>query len=63
MERYPVISQQLNSIEKDFKDVCDAMEVETSVLSEHEIQVIKDRFVVAIMMKIFIKYFKGKMYF
>lgn len=38
-----MISQQLNSIEKDFKDVCDAIELETSVLSEHEVQVIKDR--------------------
>lgn len=43
VERYPVISQALNTVEKEFKELCDQEEFEASVLSNHEIQVRKDR--------------------
>lgn len=44
VERYPVISQTHNSIEEEFKEMCNMVEFESSVLSDHEIQVRKDRY-------------------
>lgn len=44
VERYPVISQTHNSIEEEFQEMCNMVEFESSVLSDHEIQVRKDRY-------------------
>ena len=43
VERYPVITQEMNEIEKKYKDLMTKREIENSLLSAHEEQLRKDQ--------------------
>ncbi|XP_077987130.1 large ribosomal subunit protein mL46-like [Glandiceps talaboti] len=42
LERYPVITQDLTPTEQKYQDFLDELELENSVLSDHEVQLIQD---------------------
>ncbi|XP_070559642.1 large ribosomal subunit protein mL46-like [Ptychodera flava] len=43
LERYPVVTRELTDIEQRYQDLLDTMELEKSVLSDHEVQLIQDK--------------------
>ena len=53
LERYPVVSQELGEIERKFSNMLETMELENSLLSDHEVQVIQDKYELAAFFKSF----------
>ena len=43
LERYPVVSQELTQIETEYMTMQETVELENSLLSSHEMQVIQDK--------------------
>lgn len=43
VERYPVITQEMNEIEKKYNDLMTKIEIENSLLSSHEEQIRNDQ--------------------
>lgn len=45
IERKPIIAKELNHIEKDYDELCRTLEVEQSLLSDHEVRHFSDTYV------------------